>query len=178
MKRDMANVPYDPQWPVVFERLSTVLTESLGDLILRIEHVGSTAIPGLAAKPRIDLDLVIGSQIDLAAVSQKLVALGYIPQGDLGRPGREAFGRADEFTPHTEPPTAWMKHNLYVCPHDSPMLAEHVQFRDYLISHPEVAHEYALLKQELVISDRFDQDAYVAGKSRFVEEVLARCNRM
>lgn len=170
--RDMLNVPYDEAWPEVFEELKVLLQNTLGDLALAIEHVGSTAIPGIPAKPRIDLDVVIESEELLPQISEQLETLGYFQQGNLGRAGREAFGRKDDQVPYDGSGREWMKHNLYVCPKDSPVLREHLLFRDYLRSHPEIAKEYADLKQSLVEEDRYNQDAYVAGKTGFVAKVL------
>jgi GrpB-like predicted nucleotidyltransferase (UPF0157 family) len=84
-------VDYDPSWPATFEQLRDRLAATLGRLAVAIEHVGSTAVPGLAAKPIIDLDVVIADRIDLPAVIQRLRTLGYLHEGDLGVPGREAF---------------------------------------------------------------------------------------
>ena len=95
---------YDPSWPATFEQLRDRLTGTLGLLAVAIEHVGSTAVPGLAAKPIIDLDVVIADRADLPAVIQQLRPLGYQHEGDLGVPGREAF------TTPAGPP-----HHLYVC---------------------------------------------------------------
>lgn len=102
-------VDYDPQWPATFCQLRDRIAAVLGPLAIRIEHVGSTAVPGLAAKPIIDLDVVIGSRINLPAVISRLGALGYDHEGDLGIPGREAF-----ITPPGAP-----AHHLYVCAADS-----------------------------------------------------------
>jgi len=81
---------YDPQWPVTFQQICGPITAALGPLAQRIEHVGSTAVPGLAAKPIIDLDVVIATRSDLPAVTARLRPLGYQPEGDLGVVGREA----------------------------------------------------------------------------------------
>jgi nucleoid DNA-binding protein len=89
--RPVVLVPYDPAWPVTFERLRDVYAGALGHLARAIEHVGSTAVPGLAATPIIDVDVVIPSRDVLAEVIRRLAGLGYRHQGDLGVPGREAF---------------------------------------------------------------------------------------
>ncbi len=128
----------------------------------------------MPAKPRIDLDVVIVSMAHFPEVAKRLSALGYYSQGNLGRDGREAFGRRDDLVPYDSKQTTWMKHNLYVCSKDSAVLREHLIFRDYLRNHPETAKEYAELKQLLVERDRHNQDAYVAGKTVFVQEVLRK----
>lgn len=92
-------VPYDEQWEFEFLLLQQVLSNSLGELVKCIEHVGSTSVKGLAAKPIIDLDLVINANDDFEKVSLKLQDLGYLYEGNLGIEGREAFARKDEFVP-------------------------------------------------------------------------------
>jgi GrpB-like predicted nucleotidyltransferase (UPF0157 family) len=82
---------YDPQWPVLFEELRVKLSELLGNMVSAIEHVGSTSVPGLAAKPIIDLDVLLASADYFPEAIGRLAALGYEHQGDLGITGREAF---------------------------------------------------------------------------------------
>ena len=153
---------YDPQWPAIFELLRDKLNAALGSLLLRIEHVGSTAVPGLAAKPIIDIDAVIGGPGDLPAVTARLRPLGYQPQGDLGVPDREAF---------TTPPGAPL-HHLYVCPIDSAALVRELAFRDFLRTHPATARAYGELKQSLARQFRTDRTAYTEAKTAFIERVL------
>lgn len=119
-------VPYDPEWKVAFNRIKEHLFSCVGNLIIEIEHVGSTSIEGLAAKPIIDLDLVMDSYEILPQIIERLQQHGYEHQGNLGIEGREAFQRrhADEF----------MKYHLYVCPKDGKGYLEHIAFRDYLRS--------------------------------------------
>src|SRR5215472_5315258 len=154
---------YDPQWPATFEQLRGPIAAALGALALGVEHVGSTAVPGRAAKPIIDLDVVIVSRTDLPAVIAKLRPLGYRPQGDLGVAGREAFNN---------PPGA-PAHHLYVCTADNKELARHLAFRDFLRAHPGTARAYAELKRSLASRFRNDRDAYTEAKTTFIELVLA-----
>ena len=100
---------YDPGWPAAFAALRDQITGVLGPLAQRIEHVGSTAVPGLPAKPIIDLDVVIATRAHLPEVITRLDALGYHHEGDLGITGREAFTS----------PAATPAHHLYVCSADS-----------------------------------------------------------
>jgi GrpB-like predicted nucleotidyltransferase (UPF0157 family) len=154
---------YDPRWPATFERIRTPIAAALGALAVRIEHVGSTSVPGLAAKPIIDLDVVIASRADLPAVIARLGPLGYRPQGDLGIPGRESFNN----------PPGLPEHHLYVCVADNAELARHLAFRDYLRGHPEAVRGYASLKRSLAIRFRNDRDAYTEAKAAFIEQALA-----
>jgi GrpB-like predicted nucleotidyltransferase (UPF0157 family) len=155
-------VEYDPAWPSIFEELRIPVKGALGELAVAIEHVGSTAVPGLAAKPVIDMDVVIPSPADLAIVVERLATLGYAHQGDLGIRGREAF-----LAPASKP-----AHHLYVCPVDGDELRRHRLFRDYLRAHPEAARRYAALKKDAARRFPDDRVAYTEAKSHFIEEVL------
>lgn len=153
--------PYDPEWPRTFAQLREQLWPAVRDHALAVEHVGSTSVPGLAAKPIIDLDIVIGSDAELAPVSAALVALGYRAEGDLGIPDRYAFS-APEGAP---------RQHLYVCLSGSTALRNHLAVRDFLRAHPEEAAAYGALKLELARTAP-DMDAYVRGKTAFVLSVL------
>ena len=106
--RNIVVVPYDEKWKLRFEEIARELHAVLGELTLSIEHVGSTSVPGLAAKPIIDIDVVIEDESKLKAVIGALAKIGYQYEGNLGIPGREAFGY--------EGKTHLMEHHLYVCP--------------------------------------------------------------
>jgi GrpB-like predicted nucleotidyltransferase (UPF0157 family) len=128
-------VAYDPSWPATFQQLRDRLAATLGPLAVAIEHVGSTAVPGLAAKPIIDLDVIIADRADradLPAVIERLRSLGYLHEGDLGVPGREAFTT----------PSGATAHHLYVCAVGTPALDHHLAFRDALRADSAVAHAY------------------------------------
>jgi GrpB-like predicted nucleotidyltransferase (UPF0157 family) len=152
-------VDYDPAWPAEFERLKGRALAALGELAVAVEHVGSSAVPGLAAKPIVDLYAVVE---DVPAAIERLTALGYVHQGDLGIPGREAF----------DWPRGERRHHLYVCPRDHEGLDEVLRFRDYLREHPEEARAYAELKRELAVRHRDDRDAYGAAKTAFIRARL------
>lgn len=162
MSRSVIIVDYDPNWPTRFHELRDRVAEVLGDLVVVIEHVGSTSIPGCPAKPLIDMDVVISSLTDLPQAIARLVTLGYVHEGDLGIPGREAFA-----TPPDAPP-----HHLYVCSSQSEEYYRHLLFRDYLRAHPEEVQAYATLKQRLAHQFRHDRDAYSKAKSEFVAMIL------
>jgi len=152
---------YDPGWPAAFAAIRDQVAAALGPLARRIEHVGSTAVPGLPAKPIIDLDVVIATRADLPEAISRLAVLGYRHQGDLGIAGREAFAS-----------TASPARHLYVCTADSRELARYLAFRDYLRTHPGQARAYAELKRSLAARFRTDRDAYSRGKTAFVEQAL------
>jgi GrpB-like predicted nucleotidyltransferase (UPF0157 family) len=154
-------VDYDPQWPELFKALRTPIAGALGDLAAAVEHIGSTAVPGLAAKPVIDIDVLLASTAGLPEAVRRLASVGYGHRGNLGVDGREAF---------RQPPGP--AHHLYVCPADSVEYRRHIAFRDYLRAHPEIAKVYAELKGSLAVKHRDERQRYNAGKEQFVEEIL------
>lgn len=160
--RTITVVDYDPSWPVRFEELRATVWPVVADLATSIEHVGSTSVPGLAAKPVIDLDVVVRSRADVPTAVGRLTVLGYDHLGDLGIIGREAF----------RPPEGSPAHNLYVCRSDSPSLTNHLALRDHLRRHPEVALAYGTLKRRLAQQFPHDIDGYVAAKTDFIVAVL------
>lgn len=170
--------PYDPAWKDTFHEFARVYEDALGDLITRIEHVGSTAIVGIAAKPIIDIDLVMSDYSKLPAICEKLATLGYQHNGDQGIPQREAFKRIDDTAPWTGEKRAWMNHHLYLCPEESPELWRHVAFRDYLNQHAEARLEYERIKRDIEARSNGDRKIYAGIKenegvcSAFVESVL------
>lgn len=155
---------YDPLWPRTFEMLRSRIAVVLTGITETIEHVGSTAVPGLAAKPIIDMDVLLASTSDLPLVIVRLASEGYEHEGDLGVTGREAF-RA---------PARDCAHHLYVCGPGSPPYLQHVAFRDYLRTHAQDADAYAALQRDLSAKFPYDRDAYTDGKSEFIAEILKR----
>lgn len=155
-------VPYDAAWPATFAALRDRIAPVLGELAVGIEHVGSTAVPGLDAKPIIDIDVVIRHADDLPAVTERLVTLGYTDLGDLGIIGREAFRATPELS----------RHHLYVCAAGSSTLQAHLTLRDALRLDPEIRSAYATLKRDLVKRYPSERDAYAEGKSIFITSVL------
>lgn len=153
---------YNPEWPKQFELLRSRIAPAFGTLAAAIEHVGSTAVPGLAAKPIIDIDVLLHSADDLQEAIQRLGTVGYEHRGDLGIPGREAF----------RPPTADPPHHLYLHGPDSREYTRHINFRNHLGAHPEDARAYELVKRRLAQRYRNDREAYSQAKTEFVETTL------
>ena len=156
-------LPYTDAWERDFQAIRTELEAALGDLALRIEHVGSTAVRGLSAKPIIDIDVVIRDYGVFSTVVSKLGEIGYTHEGDLGIAGREAFKY--EGKEHLR------RHHLYVCPQDSPELRRHLAFRGYLRTHPDAVREYSRIKEEGAALYPYDIDRYIEHKSPFIEGV-------
>jgi GrpB-like predicted nucleotidyltransferase (UPF0157 family) len=155
-------VDYDPRWPRTFELLRSRILTALGDIALSVEHVGSTSVPGLSAKPIVDISIVVSERSDVQTAISRLATLGYVHRGDLGIEGREAFSNPDGLP----------MHNLYLCPRDSVALANHLAIRNYLRAHPEAAREYGELKKHL--AERFpdDIDGYIDGKTTMLLTML------
>ena len=154
---------YDPTWPLRFVQLAQPIQQALiGFPHITIAHVGSTAVPGLAAKPIIDMDIVVQHSADIPAVIATLAPLGYVHRGDLGIAGREAFARPADTFPH----------NLYLGLASAASIRNHLLLRDYLRQHPQAVLAYGRLKQQLARQYPDDIDAYVAGKSQFIADIL------
>ena len=160
-------LPYDAAWESAFEAIRAEIQTALGDLMLGIEHVGSTSVKGMSAKPCIDIDVVIRDYSVFDAVVQKLDAIGYIHEGDLGIKDREAFKYADK--PHL------MTHHLYVCPRDSEELHRHIAFRDFLRKNPEAVKEYSMVKEKAAALFPDEIEQYIAFKAPCIEELYKEC---
>ena len=173
MTRIIHIADYTPDWAEAFTDLSHALKSALGELTLGVEHVGSTSVPGLGAKPIIDIDVIIDSPITLPSVIDVLGSLGYHHEGDLGVPGRDAFGREDYTAPRDGSGREWPSHHLYVCAKDSKELRRHLAFRDHLRQNPDSVLLYEKLKREL--ADRFpcDIDSYILGKRDFIDGIIS-----
>lgn len=154
-------VDYDERWPAEFAQLRDRLLAALAPLAVRVEHVGSTAVPGLAAKPKIDVDVVV-AELDVEEAIKRLGAVGFEHQGDLGVPGREALKGRD----------GGDAYHVYVCTDDGEPLRAHLAFRDRLRADPRTAAEYAALKRNLAARFATDRDAYTRAKSAFIQRLL------
>ncbi len=157
---------YSPDWPNRFTTLKNRFETKLRGHIVAIEHVGSTSVPGMTAKPIIDIDIVI-EEGQFETVKSLLGTLGYFHQGDLGIPQRDAFGPTDVDLKKSLP-----QHHPYVCPETSPELKRHLAFRDFLRRSPEYVRRLSNLKWELALKFENDRQAYMDGK-----EVLCKVIR-
>ena len=156
-------VPYDPTWPERFEEERHVLADALAPwLVGPIEHVGSTAVPGLAAKPVIDIMAPVRDLESSRSTIEALSILGYCywPY------------RAEVMHWFCKPSAAHRTHHLHVVPYSSQLWFDRLAFRNYLRAHPAVAADYANLKHGLAKMYEFDRDAYTEAKLPFVEQVL------
>lgn len=160
---------YDREWPELYLEESARIHAAVADMGLTplvLEHIGSTSIPGLAAKPILDVLAGVASGASIGAYIEPLVLAGYLHRGEQGIPGREFFRRGE--------PRAYHVHMTAI---GSRFWHDHLCFRDYLRRHPDARDQYARLKQTL--AERFprDREAYIDAKGPFVREVLrlARC---
>ncbi|RYZ54832.1 MAG: GNAT family N-acetyltransferase [Sphingobacteriales bacterium] len=165
-------VPYSSSWPADFERLKAVYMQRLPSTVKAIEHVGSTAVPGLDAKPVLDIDIVVEDAGEIPGIINRLSELGYIHVGDRGIPGREAFEQLKETGPFGLDQQSWPRHNLYLCINGSASLRNHLLVREALRTDEGLRSKYAALKHQLAEAAGGDINAYVEGKSSFLTGIL------
>lgn len=156
-------VAHDPTWQAAFAYEGADIRVACSGVISRVHHVGSTSIPGILAKPTID---ILGETADFERVQAKtlhLAEIGYEALGPYGMEGRRYFRKRDQSGKHT--------FHLHVFEESSPHLERMISFRDYLIAHPKIAKDYSDLKRRLVSENSFTRAAYVEGKDPFIREV-------
>jgi GrpB-like predicted nucleotidyltransferase (UPF0157 family) len=166
MTRRVTVVPYDPRWPHAFATASAEVAAALGANLLDIHHIGSTAIPGMHAKPVIDMLAVVAGMAAVAARDAQMRALGYEPMGEFGIAGRRYFRRDNSAGERT--------HQVHAFAKGSPHVQRHLAFRDFMRAHPEPAKQYAALKRRLADAHPNDMEAYMDGKERFIKEMEAQ----
>jgi len=163
----VAIVDYDPQWPVLYEEEKGRILGVIGRRIAAIEHVGSTAVPGLAAKPIIDIIVAVRRLIDAGECIEPLQSIGYeyVPEFEVELPERRFFRKGL--------PEARI-HHIHMIELTSDFWERHLLFRDYLRTHPEVAQQYYRLKKELAARYGSDREAYAEAKTPFIESIVAK----
>jgi GrpB-like predicted nucleotidyltransferase (UPF0157 family) len=152
-------LPYDPGWPVVFEAEAPELRDALGPNVLALHHIGSTAVPGLMAKPTIDILAVVDSIDRMDEAVSAMAALGYQAKGENGVAGRRYFQKLDG--------EVHLVH-VHAYPKGHPDIARHLDFRDYLRAHPDAARDYEDLKLTLAEAHTWDPKAYTRGKTDLI----------
>ena len=161
--RSVIIADYDPRWPTMFESERTLLTQAIGDTALDIQHIGSTSVPGLAAKPIIDIVIVVAN---LDEARERCVeplsdlAYRYVPEYEVVMPERLYFDRGEPSS-----------HHIHMVEPGSDFWKRHLLFRDYLREHPEVARDYAILKRRLAREHGTDVDGYTEAKSEFIRSI-------
>ena len=165
--KNVVVLPYDPKWKTDFENIKRELVSVIGDLAIRIEHVGSTSVEGLSAKPIIDIDVVISDYSVFDCVVSRLETIGYFHVGNQGIEDREVFKYSDK--PHLQ------AHHLYVCPQNSKELFRHITFRDFLRNNPEAVKKYSEVKENAAKFFPTDIEKYMEYKSPCIEEFYSMC---
>ena len=160
-------LPYDVKWKADFEKIKAEIENAIGQLIVSVEHVGSTSVIGLSAKPCIDIDVVIKDYSVFDAVVSSLAEIGYIHEGDLGIKDRHAFRYTDK--PHLQ------THHLYVCPQNSAELHRHITFRNFLQNNPDAVEKYSRVKETAAQLFPDNIDKYIKYKSPCIEEIYTLC---
>ncbi|MBX5011858.1 GrpB family protein [Rhizobium lentis] len=163
MHRPVELVNYHREWPVAFQRIRAKLAALLPQA-LAIDHVGSTAIPDMTAKPLIDIDIVLPGLEHIESATQVLLSENYEPRGNRYDDQVWAFLSRDPLPAE----------RVYLCPVGNGTHRNRLAFRDYLIAHPQSASDYAALKRELAAEFRMDGDRYTALKREFVDTIVAR----
>ena len=154
---------YNPKWKDEFKKAHDFYRNLLSDLDVKIEHVGSTSVEGLMAKPILDIDIVVKNQEDSKEALGLLKAAGYIHIGNLGLEGREAF-RYEEDNKNIR----WMEHHLYLCLENSENYKNHILLREHLRNNKEAIKRYGELKLELYKKYEYDIEAYIDGKTDLI----------
>jgi len=159
-QRIIAVVNYNSNWVTAFENEKMLLTKALSNNVVMIEHVGSTAVKGLSAKPVIDILIEVTSIIDLAISSNKIRALGYIVKGENGIPGRRYFQKGGN----------QRSHHVHAFQTGDLNLIRHRAFKDYLITHPTIANEYSEIKKSAMLNSNNDINTYMELKNKFIQK--------
>lgn len=152
-------VPYDPNWPLQYEEEATRIKSIFSANFIAIHHVGSTSVPGLAAKPTIDIILVVKDIEQVDACNDQMEKLGYEAWGEYNIPGRRFFVKGEDKRTH----------HVHTFQIGNPEIERHIYFRDYLESHPDVANDYANLKTKLAQQFAHDRRGYVQNKQDYVK---------
>lgn len=166
--------PYQPQWTQDFLKIEQILAEALPNRYVQIVHIGSTAVPDLAAKPILDIDIVLVEGVDFELIKANLASIGYQYAGNQGIADREVFKRKNTTEKH--PVLDNIAHHLYACPTESEELKRHILFRDYLKNNPKARQAYQKLKYEIAEEAQQDRKKYAEIKEtkarKFILDII------
>lgn len=168
MKRSVKIVDYDPRWPAIFAEEKNRILSVLKEKVVAIEHVGSTAVQDLGAKPIIDIMVAVRSLSDAEECIKPLRSIGYeyVPEYEKELPERRYFHRGPKEIPNEH-------FHLHMVERGSDFWQKHITFRDYLRLRPDIAEQYCKLKRELARKHVSDREAYTKAKTTFIESVIA-----
>jgi GrpB-like predicted nucleotidyltransferase (UPF0157 family) len=158
---------YDPRWPILYAQERELILSVTGQDLVAIEHIGSTAVPGLGAKPIIDIMAAVGSLSDAERCISPLARIGYeyVPEFEDVMPERRYFRKSAGRT---------RTHHLHMVELESDFWRRHLLFRNFLRAHPATAEQYYCLKKELALKFRTNLEAYTDAKTSFIKEVVER----
>ncbi|CAA7602325.1 GrpB protein [Acididesulfobacillus acetoxydans] len=157
-------VEYDPRWPRMFEAEANLIRGVLGEELIALYHIGSTSVPGIMAKPIIDMMPVVRDIEAVDRFNDKMIELGYEPMGEFGISRRRFFRKGGDARTH----------HVHIFQEGSEDIVRHLAFRDFLRAHEDAAREYGALKR--LLAERFPDDieSYMDGKDSFIKELEAR----
>ena len=167
--RKVEVVPHDPRWRDAFEAEAKRVAAALGENVVALHHVGSTAIPNIYAKPVVDLLVEVRDIDGVDGRSPAMESLGYEVMGEYGIPGRRYFRKDNREGIRT--------HHVHAFEAGSAEAARHIAFRDYMIAHPADAQRYSELKRKLAEEHPQSIDEYTDGKDGFIKEMDRRAAR-
>jgi len=156
-------VPHDVRWREEFASESVLVARCLGGNVVATHHIGSTAIPGIFAKPIIDILVEVADVGAVDSYNEAMELGGYESMGEFGIPGRRYFRKDDV--------DGARSHQVHVFQSGDPEVARHLTFRDFMLAHPDIAREYSDLKRVLALAHPDDYDAYIDGKDAFIKRV-------
>jgi GrpB-like predicted nucleotidyltransferase (UPF0157 family) len=170
-KRKVKIVNYDPQWPVLYEKEKALIQKTIGHIIIGIEHIGSTAVPGLGSKPIIDILVAVNHLSGAEQCIEPLQSIGYeyVPEYEESVPERRYF--------HKGHPPKEQHYHLHMVELTSDFWKKHLLFRDHLRTHPKFAQKYYELKKRLALKYGSDREGYTEAKTSFIKSILAKATR-
>lgn len=165
-KRIIEIKPFNENWKKEYKKEAKKLLEIFGSLTNRIEHIGSTAIPGMKAKPIIDILIIVNDLSKVDALNNAMKTIGYTPMFEYGIKNRRFFlkGKINR------------THHVHVFEYPHEHVTNHLLFREYLINHPAEAQKYAILKESLAKKYPHEIEQYMAGKNHFIKDIIEKAN--
>jgi len=171
MGRRIDVVEHSPKWATLFAAEADRLASVFGSQLVAVHHIGSTAIPGIKAKPVIDILVEVRDIGEIESFTESMTALGYRPRGECldnpvpGTPGRFYFSKDTDGV---------RSHQVHVCQEGHFDIRDKLLFRDYMTAHPSDARKYSAMKETLAREFRHDTVGYIRGKDEFVKGAIAR----
>lgn len=162
MARKVKVVPHDPTWSKLFRAEADRIAAVLGQEVMAIHHIGSTAIPNISAKPIIDILVEVLDIEKIDGFNDEMMKLGYLPQGEFGIPRRRFLIKGNDSA---------RTHHVHIFQNGDPKVEPYLSFRDYMIAHPEEVQAYCRLKEELAQKFPEDIESYIEGKDGFIKEM-------